>query len=850
MKLYSFFLAAAAWLWLSQNAVAQSGSIIRLMPDDTCFIINQPGEINVALNDMYPQGLALIPIGNYPPCFRMNANKPGIIEYKPSSECPCRTEPYILEYGVVEGAGSNFILDSTTVSITIKCPKPDCALVNLEDFLPQGHSPNPGGELGGQCLDACEHSKATYYLPYDTSKDYSWTVTGGTLLVMNGGNEASIMVAWGNQGAGSITVTISAGGTVLQTITFCVNILDGPTATWTSPDKSICKGQSVSFVNSSLNANSYFWDFGDGSTSAVKDPPPHTYPNPGTYTVCLIATKDNYNQMGKALCCCSDTMCMEIVVDSLPGPNIYCLSTLCAGDESDYWTDATGCSTYDWTVLDANGNPWPFTGDGTPMIHVVWGNGPTGTVMLAVTGCNTPYCSNPSSITVPIIPPTTPIGGPAVVCAGETVTYSVPKWMSTSYDWIITGGGNILSPQPYTNTIVVQWFASGTLTVNYSSSFLGGLPDQNPLDCEGTGSISVQVKPRFTLSTVSPVCVGSTTSITALPADIYNWTISPAAPFTIGGLGIINATWANAGSYLITATPINIAMYCNAQASTVVQVIEVPEADSIVGPKEVCLNQPYIYSGYTSQTGLTMQWSAVGGTVTPTTGSSVSVTWTSATGPYYIILKLQRSTPPICMSDTIRCEVKPKKLLSLSPIVGSGSCSSGTGTYYSLPNTQHPDAVYTWTIMPTGVGSIVAGQGTYSVSVQWNEVSTTTTATVSVSVSLCNTTYTQTDNFNIQPTPSLSINSSLVNCAYVLTASVPSNWSTGATNTSSITVTTPGTYTATSMVNGCLATGAIQVGPLPLPTASISTGDPTVLCISSPGTVALEAVTATGYSFQ
>lgn len=859
MKISSFLLITAAMFWLPQNIFAQSPGI-KLVPDDTCFVFGQAGVFNVTDNDMLPPtgGYQIVPVGNYPPCFQLDMQGTGRLQYKPSPECPCRTEPYVFEYGVQEGGAGSIPFDTTTVTITIKCPKPDCALVELE--IPEtGGAHNP---VDPKCIDACENAKVTYFLPYDTSKDYTWTATGGTVLAMNGGNEASVMVAWGNQGVGSITVVISSGGTVLQTITFCINILEGPTAIWTSPDKSICKGQSVSFVNTTLNANSYFWDFGDGSIpSTAQDPPPHTYNNPGIYTVCLIATKDNYDQDGKALCCCSDTMCMDITVDSLPGPKIFCLSTLCAHDESDYWTDAVGCATYDWTVLDENGNPWPFTGDGTPMIHVIWGNGPTGTVMLEVTGCNTPYCANPSSITVPIIPANAPVSGITVVCPGESATYSVQKWAGTDYVWKIVPNdplnptGVILSGQG-TNTVVVQWFASGMLMVNYTNSFLSGLPDQNPLDCEGVGSLNVVVKPRFFISGPTTVCLHSTSSLSAFPADNYTWTITPAETFTVSGNTITVANWSTPGPHVVTAVPFNAAAYCNAQATTVVQVIQVPKADSITGPKVVCLNQPYTYVGYASQPGLNMIWSAVGGTVTPTVGSSVSVTWTSATGPYYIILSLQGTTAPFCISDTIRCEVKPRKLLPLTSIVGNGTCPSGQGTYYSLPTGQPAGTVYNWTISPASLGSVVGGQGTYSVTVQWNNVTTTTTATLMVSASLCGTTYSHTQTFTLQPVPLLTIFSVLNNCTYMLTASggtPPYNWSTGAMNTAGITVTTPGTYTVTSTVNGCSSSGAIQVGPLPLPTASISTGDPTILCVSPtapPAIVTLQAVNGLGYSFQ
>lgn len=46
------------------------------------------------------------------------------------------------------------------------------------------------------------------------------------------------------------------------------------------------------FINTSQNATSYVWEFGDGNTSTLLNPA-HTYGNdPGSYTVTLYATND------------------------------------------------------------------------------------------------------------------------------------------------------------------------------------------------------------------------------------------------------------------------------------------------------------------------------------------------------------------------------------------------------------------------------------------------------------------------------------------------------------------------------------------------------------------------------
>ncbi len=48
-------------------------------------------------------------------------------------------------------------------------------------------------------------------------------------------------------------------------------------------------GLIINFTNSSLNADTYIWEFGDGSSSAELDPN-HEYEASGTYTVSLTAT--------------------------------------------------------------------------------------------------------------------------------------------------------------------------------------------------------------------------------------------------------------------------------------------------------------------------------------------------------------------------------------------------------------------------------------------------------------------------------------------------------------------------------------------------------------------------------
>ncbi|MBI4645360.1 MAG: M4 family metallopeptidase [Bacteroidia bacterium] len=70
----------------------------------------------------------------------------------------------------------------------------------------------------------------------------------------------------------------------------------------------------IIFTNQCLNGTSFYWDFGDGSTSTVGNPA-HTYSSVGNYTVSLIAN-------GSALCGNTDTIIKSgyITVTNTGGP--------------------------------------------------------------------------------------------------------------------------------------------------------------------------------------------------------------------------------------------------------------------------------------------------------------------------------------------------------------------------------------------------------------------------------------------------------------------------------------------------------------------------------------------------
>ena len=849
MKISTLGIFLLAILFFPNISFAQIPGITAV--DDTlCVNLGESFPYNVKANDVPPHLSApvfLVP-GNST-CIGLTTE--GDLFFLPDADVSCcGLQVLKYRYGGCQPGVSDC---EGVIFITIKCPKPDCFLVNLDDF-----GMNPNGSAGGaNCAFACENSTATYYVPFNPASTYTWQVTGDMTTVA-GANAAEIIVTWGPAGAGAITLTTTNPANV---ITICVEILAGPTASFEVSDSLVCCGNSVSFVNTSQDATGWFWDFGDGTTSNMFSPM-HPFTTPGTYQVCLYVTKNNYDAMGNPLCCCTDSICIDIVVDSLKGPQINCISTLCAFDSSQYWTNATNCSSYFWTVLDANGVPVLFAGQGTDTISVNWGDGPQGTVSLAVLGCDSTFCDDPTSVIVPIIPATTVINGLTLVCQNATTTYTVPKWVSTYYDWQVTGGV-IVSGQG-TNTVTIQWGPGpgpGTIILNYSSTFLGGLPGQNPADCAGLGSLTVNIKPSFSITGPSVACLLSMSgfSATASPSATYTWTITPAAPFTGQGTNFINVTWSTGpGTYVVTATPTNPTDYCNSTVSTVIQVMELLPADTISGPVEICPGQTYAYFGQTTQTGVGFNWTVTGGTPLAYTGNPVTVTW-NAVGPYGLSMQLFNTGPPFCSSLPISLPVVPKVLNGPLTITGSSSsCTNGAQNYAAAP-AQHPDATYTWTITPATLGSVAAGQGTPNITVQWNN--DPGSATLSLTVNLCNSSLTTTLPVSVNAALAPTITQTGILCPGVpaILNAGPGYanyaWSSGPSGPAfqTITITTGGIYTVTvTDGSGCTATDSYQAIALAGPVADISTGDFTTLCINPPNslTVTINAQTNPNYSFM
>jgi PKD repeat protein len=806
--------------------------------DGLCIIPGQPFTYQIPLS---PQS-QVQPTDNK--CVRID-NK-GVVTYIGGTDPNCCGKDSIRYFATNSTGGGEFHF----LVYTIKCAKPDCGLVKLNTDPPGPTTPN-----NTECLYACEKSVATYFVTHTVGNVYTWTVTGGTYVVNSPG---SIDVTWGPMGSGNISLTIT-NGTSVQNFTFCVNILLGPTAAFTPLTACVCKNSPISFQNNSLNGSSYYWDFGDGNTSTAFSPT-HTYANGGTYTVVLVVTKDNYDANGKPLCCCSDSTSVDVIVEDKEGPKIYWLSTLCEGDSSKYWTNAAGCN-YTWTVQDANGNPVSFSGQGNDTICVAWGTGPHGVITLQLSNCSNPnLCTKPVSVQVPIIPSLSTVSGPTKVCKNASATYCLPKWMTVEYDWTVMGG-TVTSVDTSNHCVTILWGngPTGMITVNYHSDFLQGLPNHGEEDCKGVAVLKVNILPQWKINpSANMFCQGTSYTFGAMPALApggYHWSISPPIAPVVVGTSTYTVNWTLPGNYVITAYPVNGNIFCNDTIRRTIKVIKTPAVDSISGNFSICQNSTEVYTANTTATGTFFTWTVVGATPASYTGNPIIVTWNNV-GPYSISVIQTSLSMPQCPSTAITKIPVLKSIIGTPVINGPNACTSEIQNY-NLSPLQVSGATYTWSISTTTAGSIVSGQGTASVGVQWNNVPGSATITCVVNLCGINYTYTKTLTLTNALVPTITQGGFLCPGGSATLSATPGFtsyiWSSIGAGPSTIPITSPGLYVLTTTdINGCKAISTKTAVLSPLPIAQISTPSPTNICVTptSSGTIVLYAMTNPNYTYS
>ncbi|MBC7778151.1 MAG: PKD domain-containing protein [Phycisphaerae bacterium] len=255
--------------------------------------------------------------------------------------------------------------------------------------------------------------------------DFNWQFPGG---LPSSSTEQNPSVVYSTPGVYAVTLTASnAAGSATASQLNIVTVSPEPTADFGAS----IVGATVSFSNSSANATSYSWGFGDGQTS-IETSPSHTYASDGTYTVTLSASN-----------ACGTVLSTQTIVIITP-PTAGFTATPMEGCTplTVQFTNTSSANATDFSWQFPGGDPAVSTSQNPSVVY----NAP-GTYSVTFTASNAAGSSTASQPNIVIVNPA-PTADFSAVVAGATASFSNSSANATSYSWSFGDGQNSAETNP------------------------------------------------------------------------------------------------------------------------------------------------------------------------------------------------------------------------------------------------------------------------------------------------------------------------------------------------------------------------------------------------------------------
>ena len=577
----------------------------------------------------------------------------------------------------------------------------------------------------GDCILACKGNTVTYTAVGPNDAQYSWTVIGAASYYPSNQNR-TMVVTWGNEQLGSISVNMVTANSNTCTAELCLVLIDPPkVASSTVPayyiDEQgrkvieVCLNETVELMDLSIAGETpivgYRWEtpFGDAST------PNHTIVanQTGKYTI------EHYVQNE---CGCEDYEEISISVLKSEEIEISCYGTVCAGSEATYTLLRPNCNPYNWSV---DGGSY-ISDPATPAtIQVQWGNPPSGYGIISFDAafCDL-HCPAFTSIKIPVITDGAAIAGPDVVCVGDLQQYELPVWGSTHYSWSVLQGNVTMTNTEEPNQVLVRFPQTGTYTLHadYGCDFI---------DC-GPFSTSKTIEVKDTMSVNSAdhtLCKGATGTYTTWHGNSVTWRVYDQSGAQIYQTDAISLSFvfATAGNYRIVASGSN---YC-ADAEYLVKVLDNPPAlNSTNGPHEACPRTSILLSGTPTHPNFYLEWAPACTTATPSLAEGDEVTISYAIEICNVAV-YQVDNENGCRSEAYIHTVQP---FTLAPSGFPPSLTKCAGETFVQSVPLQDNVLYEWTISPAGVASIQGDHLSNSVSILVNHLVGNLPASASVTL--------------------------------------------------------------------------------------------------------------------
>lgn len=427
----------------------------------------------------------------------------------------------------------------------------------------------------GDTVRICEGNSVEYQSAAQGSININWQFTGGALSSATG--LGPIPVNYPTAGFYKTSQTITGGNMTdsMFVVVYVSNNKPQPAFSF-SPDN-VCGNINIQFTDHSVGDHlSYYWDFGDGSTSTLANPS-HQFLNavgmPATviYPVKLVIT----NQFG-----CRDSVSHPVTIHTVPDASVgNADNTITFGTFNGISTfkHCANIPSYVFSFTNASTTPAINTsytihwGDGSP--DSVFSTWPAGTIIKHT------FPLGSSSMTVNITGAdgcigikkyivflgSTPAGGLASlgntdICASDSLRFAINNISGnppgTLYSFLINDGS---APEVFQHpppAVAAHFFSQGSCSFvsssgnnTFANAFGAYLTIQNPCGTTSPSVVPIYVsgKPRASIYVNPSESVCTNTTVSVISTSAYGSTITPT-----GGTG---STCTNSGKQVWSIFP-------------------------------------------------------------------------------------------------------------------------------------------------------------------------------------------------------------------------------------------------------------------------------------------------------
>ena len=483
---------------------------------------------------------------------------------------------------------------------------------------------------------------------------------------------------------GTFTVTMTAthanGCQTSETLTVIFEKFVSAAMTLNLTEYSGCAPHDLStLVNLSVNATTFVWDFGDGTTITTNDPDPpaYAYTAAGTYTISLTAS----NSCNSA----SATIAPIIIIDGPTAGFTPSTTNGCAPQTVSFNNtsqDTQPANNYQWDM--GNGNTYVNTT--TPPNQVYPTTGTYTVELIAGNACGNDTITQ--TIIIDTIPTVDLVLDPITGCTPLNVDPAATLLTGNNVNWQWYVDGGYYSNAP--NDIANQNFVS--LNPNDSTQHTIQVNVYN--NCGNDSEIqSVYVHPPVIagFTAQDTICLGDLSSFTNTSTGTeltYTWDFGDGSPF-VNDTNTTH-TYVTAGDYIVSLTTVGV---CGTDTYTfTVTVLDIPVIDITPNPTSLCSGESVSFTNNSSTNG-TYFWDFGPNASIPSSAlfDPGSITF-SGTGQQTVSFAIDYAG---CQaSDTVYIDVNPVPVADFTVVPNAGCTPLSTVLTNTTVDT--PGNTYTW----------------------------------------------------------------------------------------------------------------------------------------------------------